>query len=40
MKLRPALIRDSIDVLMCDIAHLRGEVARLQQAGDALRAEH
>ena len=39
MKLRPTLIRDSIDALMGDIAPLRGEVARLQHAREALRAE-
>ena len=39
MKLRPTLIRDSIDALMGDIAQLRGEVARLQHAREALRAE-
>jgi transposase len=39
MKLRPTLIRDSIDALMGDIAQLRGEVARLRRADEALRAE-
>jgi transposase len=41
MNLRPtALIRDSIDALMRDIAQLRGEVAGLRRANEALRAEN
>jgi transposase len=39
MKLRPTAIRDSIDALMCDLAQLRGEVARLQRANEGLWAE-
>ena len=35
----PHPIRDSIDALMGDIAQLRGEVAWLQHAREALRAE-
>jgi transposase len=36
----PAAIRGSIDALMCDIAQLRGEVARLQRANEGWRAEN
>jgi transposase len=39
MKLRPTLIRDSIDALMRDIAQVRDEAARLRRANEALRAE-
>jgi transposase len=40
MNLRPTAIRDAIDALICDIAKLRGEVARLQRANEGLRAEN
>src|ERR1700751_594840 len=35
----PATIRDSIDALIGDISQLRGEVAWLRRAKEALRAE-